>query len=121
MASKRLFATFSGKTKKKDANFVANNLEDLCASIQHTLVSMALEKLRKAVTQTGISTIAIAGGVAANAGLRKQLMQLAEQEHWQVFIPRLAYCTDNAAMIALNSSLPVSSARFLRFERYCAS
>ena len=100
---KTAFRYFLRENQEKDANFVANNLEDLCASIQHTLVSMALEKLRKAVTQTGISTIAIAGGVAANAGLRKQLMQLAEQEHWQVFIPRLAYCTDNAAMIALTA------------------
>lgn len=98
---KTAFLYFLRANQKKDANFVANNRDDLCASIQHTLVSMALEKLKKAVAQTGISTIAIAGGVAANAELRKQLAQLAEQKNWQVFIPRLAYCTDNAAMIAL--------------------
>ena len=100
---KTAFRYFLRTNQEKDANFIANNLEDLCASIQHTLVSMALEKLSKAVVQTGISTIAIAGGVAANAELRKQLTQLAEQEDWQVFIPRLAYCTDNAAMIALTA------------------
>ncbi|MEM7382968.1 MAG: tRNA (adenosine(37)-N6)-threonylcarbamoyltransferase complex transferase subunit TsaD [Bacteroidota bacterium] len=100
---KTAFLYFLRENQEKDANFVANNREDLCASIQHTLVSMALEKLKKAVAQTGISTIAIAGGVAANSGLRKQLAQLADQAKWQVFIPRLAYCTDNAAMIALTA------------------
>ena len=98
---KTAFLYFLSANQEKDANFVANNRNDLCASIQYTLVSMALEKLKKAVAQTGISTIAIAGGVAANSGLRKQLAQLADKGNWQVFIPRLAYCTDNAAMIAL--------------------
>ena len=62
---------------------------------------MALDKLRKAAKQTNIKQIAIAGGVAANTGLRNKLTQLAKQEGWSIFIPSLAYCTDNAAMVAM--------------------
>ena len=98
---KTAFLYFLQANKEKDPSFVAKNRDDLCASVQHTLIRMVLDKLKKAVAQTGVATIAIAGGVAANLGLRKQLTQLAEKENWQVFIPRLAYCTDNAAMIAI--------------------
>ena len=73
---------------------------------------MLLKKLKAAVAQTGIKTIAIAGGVAANSGLRSQLKQLAEQDGWQVFIPPLAYCTDNAAMIAIAAHYQYLSGKF---------
>jgi N6-L-threonylcarbamoyladenine synthase len=98
---KTAFLYFLQTNKQKDPNFVANNLADLCASIQYTLIQMVLDKLKKAVKQTGIHRVAIAGGVAANQGLRKELQSLAEQGGWQVFIPALKYCTDNAAMIAI--------------------
>lgn len=98
---KTAFLYFLQKNIAKDRYFVAKNRDDLCASVQYTLVRMALDKLKKAVSQTGISTIAIAGGVAANSGLRNKLLQLKKQANWQVFTPPLAYCTDNAAMVAL--------------------
>ncbi|MEM9417182.1 MAG: tRNA (adenosine(37)-N6)-threonylcarbamoyltransferase complex transferase subunit TsaD [Bacteroidota bacterium] len=100
---KTAFLYFIKENQEKDANFVAQHRDDLCASIQATLVNMLLAKLQQAVAQTGVTTIALAGGVAANSGLRGQLQQLAAQEGWEVFIPSLAYCTDNAAMVAMTA------------------
>jgi N6-L-threonylcarbamoyladenine synthase len=85
----------------KDPDFVISNLEDICASVQFTLIEILMRKLRLAVTKTGISSVAIAGGVAANSGLRKQLQCESESKGWRVFIPAFDYCTDNAAMIAM--------------------
>ena len=98
---KTAFLYFLRENQKKDPSFIEKNLYDLCASIQATLITMALDKLRKAAKQTNIKQIAIAGGVAANTGLRNKLTQLAQQEGWSIFIPSLAYCTDNAAMVAM--------------------
>ncbi len=92
---------FIRENQEKDAKFVTKHRDDLCASIQATLISMLLAKLKKAAAQTGIKTITLAGGVAANTGLRSALKRLAKQEGWELFIPQLAYCTDNAAMIAV--------------------
>ena len=86
---------------KSNPDFIAQNLSDICASIQHTLVQMLLSKLKKAARETGIRDIAIAGGVSANSGLRTALTQLGSQLGWNVYIPRFEYCTDNAAMIAM--------------------
>ena len=86
---------------KANPDFITQNLPDICASIQHTLVQMLLTKLKRAARETGIRDIAIAGGVSANSGLRSALTQLGNQQGWNVFIPRFAYCTDNAAMIAM--------------------
>jgi len=86
---------------KKDPNFIAANIADLCASIQERIISILLSKLTQAAAQTGIKNICIAGGVSANTGLRKALRERGEQEGWQVFIPAFEYCTDNAAMIAI--------------------
>ncbi|CAN5554305.1 tRNA (adenosine(37)-N6)-threonylcarbamoyltransferase complex transferase subunit TsaD [soil metagenome] len=86
---------------KKDEKFIEKNLEDLCASIQHTLVNMLLKKLIKASELTGIKNIAIAGGVSANSGLRKTVAGEAALRNWKIFIPDFQYCTDNAAMIAM--------------------
>jgi N6-L-threonylcarbamoyladenine synthase len=86
---------------KNNPQFVEENIADICASVQHTLIKMLLQKLRKAAKQTGISEIAIAGGVSANSGLRTALLEMGEKEHWKVYIPRFEYCTDNAAMIAM--------------------
>ncbi|MEL6539359.1 MAG: tRNA (adenosine(37)-N6)-threonylcarbamoyltransferase complex transferase subunit TsaD [Bacteroidota bacterium] len=85
----------------QDASFVSKYRNDLCASIQSALVNMVLEKLKLAAEQTGIHTITLAGGVAANSGLRQQLRRLAKAEGWEVFIPALEFCTDNAAMVAM--------------------
>lgn len=100
-----------GKTKT-NPQFVEENIADICASVQHTLIKMLLQKLRKAARQTGISDIAIAGGVSANSGLRKSLLELGEKERWNVFIPRFEYCTDNAAMIAMASHFKFEQAAF---------
>ena len=83
------------------AAFIAENLNDICASVQQRIVSILLNKLSKAALQTGIKEICIAGGVSANSGLRKGLQEMGEQKKWNVFIPPFEYCTDNAAMIAI--------------------
>ena len=86
---------------QKDPNFINNNLENLCASIQHSIVSILLDKILKASKKTNISNIAIAGGVSANSYLRKKLNELGIQNNLKIFIPKFEYCTDNAAMIAI--------------------
>jgi len=86
---------------KKDIHFIKNNLNDLCASIQHAIIHILLKKIEKASVQTGIKEICIAGGVSANSGLRKAIAELGKKNHWQVYIPQFEYCTDNAAMIAI--------------------
>ena len=88
-----------------DANerqlFIKNNLSDICASVQSRIVSILLNKLSKASKQTGIKEICIAGGVSANSGLRKSLLEAGERNSWNVYLPKFEYCTDNAAMIAM--------------------
>lgn len=98
---KTAFLYFLRDEKKKDPDFVSKNLADICASLQHTLVSMLLSRLEQASEKTGIREIAIAGGVSANSGLRKSLLSLATQKRWNTYIPAFEHCTDNAAMIAM--------------------
>ena len=86
---------------QKNPKFIEENLEDLCASIQHSIVSVLLKKIEKAIIQTGIKELAIAGGVAANSYLRSELGKLAKKKRYQLYIPKFEYCTDNAAMIAI--------------------
>ena len=86
---------------QKNPKFIEENLEDLCASIQHSIVSVLLNKLEKAIKLTGIKELAIAGGVSANSYLRNELKKLAKEKAYQLYIPKLEYCTDNAAMIAI--------------------
>ena len=81
--------------------FIAENLDDICASIQARIISILLNKLKKAAKETGISNVCLAGGVSANSGLRKAFKALGEKENWKTFIPAFEYCTDNAAMIAI--------------------
>lgn len=88
------------KLTQKDNDFIENNISDLCASIQHTIVSYLISKLRMALQQTGVKSVGIAGGVAANSYLRQQLAQLADEMNVEAYIPKFEYCTDNAAMIA---------------------
>lgn len=81
--------------------FIEQNLADLCASVQHSLIEMLLIKLKDAVKQYGVKEIAIAGGVSANSGLRNTLKELAAKKGWNLYVPKFEYCTDNAAMIAM--------------------
>ena len=87
--------------RDKGEDFVRENLRDICASYQHTLIRMLLNKLRKAARQYGVREVALAGGVSANRGLRKALAEEAEKQKWNIYIPDFQYCTDNAAMIAM--------------------
>ncbi|WP_293913816.1 MULTISPECIES: tRNA (adenosine(37)-N6)-threonylcarbamoyltransferase complex transferase subunit TsaD [unclassified Sphingobacterium] len=89
------------KHEKENPDFLQENLKDVCASVQARIVSILLNKVRKAAKQTGIKDIAIAGGVSANSGLRSALLAMGERYKWNVFIPKFEYCTDNAAMIAI--------------------
>ncbi len=89
--------------KLKNENFLEENLADICASIQSRIVSILLNKLKKASRQYGIKEICIAGGVSANSELRKAFERMGKEEGWQTFIPAFEYCTDNAAMIAITA------------------
>jgi N6-L-threonylcarbamoyladenine synthase len=89
--------------QKEDAAFADKHLNDLCASVQATIINILMKKLKKAALQTGINNICIAGGVSANSGLRKALVEWGVKYHWQTFIPKFEYCTDNAAMIAITA------------------
>ncbi len=87
--------------KKKDELFIEKNLHDICASVQHTIITILIQKLIKASKETGINDVCIAGGVSANSGLRKAIEETAMKYKWNYFIPKFEYCTDNAAMIAI--------------------
>lgn len=92
---------FLQKEMKIDSSFIENNLNDLCASIQKSLITMLLEKLILAAKKEGIKEIAIAGGVSANSGLREALENEGVNRKWNVYVPKFEFCTDNAAMIAM--------------------
>jgi N6-L-threonylcarbamoyladenine synthase len=94
---------FIQEKKKKNENFINENLNDICASVQQRIISILLNKLKKAAEQTGIKNICIAGGVSANSGLRRSFEELGIQLGWKTFIPPFEYCTDNAAMIAITA------------------
>lgn len=92
---------FLQKQTKQDEHFIQNNLDDLCASIQKTIIDVLMKKLVLASKDLGIKQIAIAGGVSANSGLRTALEIKGQEKLWDVYIPAFEYCTDNAAMIAI--------------------
>ena len=105
------FLYFLRDNMRNNPGFVEENKEDLCASLQKTIIDILLGKLKKAAKQTGISEIALAGGVSANSGLREALGNLARKNHWNLYIPKFQYTTDNAAMIAITGYY-----KFLRNE-----
>lgn len=98
---KTAFMYFLKKETAANNNFIAENLNDICASVQHSLINILIKKLVKASEMTGVKNIAIAGGVSANKGLRNTLVQLQAELNWKIFIPEFQYCTDNAAMVAI--------------------
>ncbi|MFP4023255.1 MAG: tRNA (adenosine(37)-N6)-threonylcarbamoyltransferase complex transferase subunit TsaD [Thiohalospira sp.] len=98
---KTSFLYFIRDEMKKDPDFVKNNMNDLCASIQYTIIDILMEKLEMASKQTGIKQIAVAGGVSANSGLRNALSEKANIYGWETYIPAFKFTTDNAAMIAI--------------------
>ena len=97
---------------EEDHEFIEKNKLDLCASIQHTIVDILMRKVKKAVRETGIMQVAIAGGVSANSGLRNAMLAMEETGGWQVFIPKFEYCTDNAAMIAITGYFKYQQGQF---------
>jgi N6-L-threonylcarbamoyladenine synthase len=86
---------------KQNPDFIQENLADICASVEKRIATILLNKLKKAADEYGIKDIALAGGVSANTGLREGLLQMGAKNGWNCFIPKLEYCTDNAAMIAI--------------------
>lgn len=92
---------FIQRETKNDPDFIENNLKDICASIQYTIIGILMDKLKKAVKETGITQVAIGGGVSANSGIRKALVDAEKKWGWKCFIPKFEYTTDNAAMIGI--------------------
>jgi N6-L-threonylcarbamoyladenine synthase len=92
---------FLKKETRANSNFIAENMPDICASFQYALCKHLFTKLTKAAHQYGIDHVGIAGGVSANSYIRKTLTAMGEKHGWQIYIPDLSYCTDNAAMIAI--------------------
>jgi len=97
------FMNFINNETAKNPDFVSQNLNNICASIQHTIIEILISKLKAAAAKTGIKEIAIAGGVSANSGLRKALLNCEKDLDWHIYIPNFEYCTDNAAMIAITA------------------
>ncbi|HKL40706.1 MAG TPA: tRNA (adenosine(37)-N6)-threonylcarbamoyltransferase complex transferase subunit TsaD [Cryomorphaceae bacterium] len=89
------------KNRRRDPDFVIKNLEDLCASVQHTIVDMLMKELISVAAEQKIKHIALAGGVSANSGLRRALAEKAGEFGWTTYVPKMEYCTDNGAMIAI--------------------
>jgi N6-L-threonylcarbamoyladenine synthase len=106
------------KQQKLDKDYIQNQRNDLCSSVQHVLVNILMEKLEKAVIQTGIKEIVIGGGVSANSGLRQAL---SNQTDWNVFIPPLSFTTDNAAMIAVAGYFKYQNNKFGVLDRQAQS
>lgn len=103
---------FLEKETKANPDFIEQNLTDLCASIQKTIIDILFKKLTKAAKELGIKEIAIAGGVSANSGLRNELKRVGAELGWNVYIPRFEYCTDNAAMIAITGRYLFTQGKF---------
>jgi N6-L-threonylcarbamoyladenine synthase len=98
---KTSFLYFLRDHLKENENFIEENKEDLCASLQFTIIDILMGKLKKAAKETGIKEITVAGGVSANSGLRGALRENAKKYHWNLVIPKFEYTMDNAAMIAI--------------------
>ena len=110
------FLNFINKETRIDENFIKNNLNDICASLQKVIVEILMDKLVMASKQTGIKTIVICGGVSANSEVRDKLKQNGEKFRWRIHIPKISYTTDNAAMIAITGQLKFESEVFSNLE-----
>ncbi|MBI1221527.1 MAG: tRNA (adenosine(37)-N6)-threonylcarbamoyltransferase complex transferase subunit TsaD [Bacteroidetes bacterium] len=107
---------FVQEQQSKNPQFVEENRNDLCASIQETIVSYLLKNLEAAALTLGIQHIGIAGGVSANSQLRERLQSLADTKRWKAYIPRFEYCTDNAAMIAISAYYKFKNGEFGKLD-----
>ncbi len=113
---KTAFLYFLRDRMAEDSSFIEKNRNDICASLQAHLIAMLMQKLKRASHETGIKQIAIAGGVAANSGLRNAIREAADKHRWVVFIPDFQYCTDNAAMIAIAAHHKFLQSRFATMD-----
>ena len=113
---KTSFLYFLRDRLKENADFISLHRDDLCASIQKTIVEILTQKLELAFKQTGIREIALAGGVSANSGLRRKILELADTHGWKVHIPEVGLTTDNAAMIAITGYYRYLSGEFAAFD-----
>ena len=98
---KTSFLYFIRDHLRDNPDFIQENLTDLCASIQHTIVAILVKKLKLASLQTGIRQISISGGVSANSALRNTLLAEQAAMNWDLFLPKAVFSTDNAAMVAV--------------------
>ncbi|WP_159800434.1 tRNA (adenosine(37)-N6)-threonylcarbamoyltransferase complex transferase subunit TsaD [Flavobacterium sp. MK4S-17] len=92
---------FVQKRTAEDTTFIENNMKDICASIQYTIIKILMDKIKQAVKDTGIKQVAIGGGVSANSGIRNAMKEAEKKYGWKTFIPKFEYTTDNAAMIGI--------------------
>ncbi len=113
---KTAFLYFIQEQTKQNTNFIEGNINDICASYQAHLIKYLLKNLLAVSKETGIKQIAIAGGVSANSGLRSELELLGKKHHWQTYIPKFEYCTDNAAMIAITGYYKFLNKEFCGLE-----
>mgnify|MGYP000307184174 FL=1 len=113
---KTSFLYFIRDEIKNDPDFIQHNLNDLCASLQKTIVDILMAKLKKAAKQTGIKQIAIGGGVSANSGLQKAVYDEGARLGWEVFIPRLGFSLDNAGMVAVTGYYKYLASQFIGLD-----
>jgi N6-L-threonylcarbamoyladenine synthase len=113
---KTSFLYFLRDQLKENENFIEERKADLCASLQKTIIDILLNKLIKAAKETGISEITVAGGVSANSGLRNALIETAKKRHWKMHIPKFAFTTDNAAMIAITGYYKYQRGEFIGMD-----
>jgi len=107
---------FIQKNVAENPNFIEQNLNDICASIQETIVQILMNKIKNASKETNIRHIAIAGGVSANSEIRKQLQEAEKKYGWKTYIPNFEYTTDNAAMIGITGYLAYKEERFSKMD-----
>lgn len=100
----------------KDSNFLENNMADICASLQYAIVSVLMRQLKRAVKETGVQRVCLAGGVSANRGLRSALIETGKKMKWQTFVPPFEYCTDNAGMIAITAHYKFLAKEFVGLD-----
>lgn len=104
--------------QKQAPGFIELNRNDLCASVQYTIIQILLKKLKKAVVKTGVKQVCLAGGVSANSGLRQALQEAGIKHGWKTYIPSFEYCTDNAAMIAITAYYKYQAGQFTSLDSY---
>ena len=114
---KTSFLYFLRDRIKEDPNFIENNLNDLAASLEKTIVDILIKKLQQAVKETGINHVALSGGVSANTGLREAFKVRGQNKTWNIYIPKFSYTTDNAGMIAINGYYKFLDGEFCPIEK----